>query len=66
MIDEAVVEGLSAQVSVTGSSLNSKTPSSIIKTFKIEDENVTLTADLPIETIGDSGTLVTDTGCVHA
>ena len=66
MIDEAVVEGLSTRVSVTGSSLNSKTPSSMVKTFKIEDENITLAADLPIETVGDSGTLITDTGCIHA
>ena len=66
MIDEAIVKGLSTRVSVTGSGLNSKTPSSMVKTFKIEDENVMLAADLPIETVGDSGTLVTDTGCVHA
>jgi hypothetical protein len=51
MIDEAVVEVLSAQVSVTGSGLNSKVPPSIVKTFKIEDE---------------STTLITDTECAHA
>jgi hypothetical protein len=37
----------------------------MVKTFKIEDENVTLAADLPIETVGDSGTLVTDTECIR-
>ena len=75
MVDETVVEILSTQVSVTSGGLdledtvpngqegNIKGPSS-----EIEDENVTLAADLLIETVGDGGSrrLVDDTENVHA
>jgi hypothetical protein len=75
MVDETVVKILSTQVSVTSSGFDLKDTISNGwegningPPSEIEDENVTLAADLLIETVGNGGSrrLVDDTEDIHA
>ena len=75
VVDKSIVEVLTTQVSVTGGGLdledtllNGKERNIEGTTTKIEDEDVSLTLDLLVETVGDSGSggLVNDSENVEA